>query len=96
MPDYTERDLQEAIEAVLDGRSLRRAAQLHGVPRQTLADRILEWKTKSDANNSNQRLSPEAETKLVSWIIAQGALGYLPRILRCGASFNESFETAAI
>ena len=41
MPEYTEADISSAINAVLNGVSLRKAACDYGIPRQTLSNRIL-------------------------------------------------------
>jgi len=76
MPNYVEADVSAAIDAVLEGTGLRAAARLHGVPRQTLADRILGRQTNIEANQPNQRLSPALEKRLVEFILKQELIGY--------------------
>jgi hypothetical protein len=65
MPKYTESDIENGIEFVLAGRSLRYAAEASGVPRQTISNRILGRQTKSQTNESRQKLSSGLEKKVV-------------------------------
>lgn len=78
MPRYTESDLKEALQAVQTGVSIRRAAKLHGVPRNTIADRIHGAASRKDANEVSQRLSRLQEEHLSQWILAQDALKLPP------------------
>ena len=78
MPKYTESDIENGIEFVLAGRSLRYAAEASGVPRQTISNRILGRQTKSQTNESRQKLSSGLEKKVVDWILLQERLGYAP------------------
>jgi hypothetical protein len=78
MPTYSEVDIQNAIQAVLDGKSIRKAAQIHGIPYGTLHGRCLGTEARTHAHETQQRLSPSQEKQLVDWILAQEALGYAP------------------
>ncbi len=85
MPLYEEAAIEAAIEEVLGGQSLRKAAIMHGVLRQTLADRILGRQTASQAQETRQRLSPAIEQQLAKLILVQEALGYAPTHVRVKA-----------
>ncbi|OAQ58123.1 transposase [Pochonia chlamydosporia 170] len=74
MPSYTENDLQNAISAVTGGQSVRKAAQLWGIPRATLHDRIQGAQTRLDAYERYQRLSRKDEESLVQWVLKQASL----------------------
>src|SRR5205814_6433108 len=78
MPQYTEADVELAIEDVLEGVSIRRAALLRGVPRQTVNNRILGRQTNRQVNEANQRLTNAQEERVAKWILTQEALGYAP------------------
>ena len=78
MPTISENALQQAIDAVLAGASLRRASTTHGVPRRTLVRRLEGKLPKRQAQMHHQRLSPWQEENLVDWILIQGALGVPP------------------
>jgi hypothetical protein len=78
MSNVSENALQQAIDAVLSGVSLRRASAMHGVPRTTLSRRLQGVQPKRLAHSHHQRLSPWQEEHLVDWILTQGALGVPP------------------
>ncbi|KAK5995541.1 MFS-type transporter clz9 [Cladobotryum mycophilum] len=78
MPRYTENDIKYAIQAVLDGSSLREACLKWGVPRTTLSDRIKGSATKAVAMEHLQRLSKEQEIHLREWVLGQASLGLPP------------------
>ena len=78
MPTISENALQQAIDAVLAGASLRRASTTHGVPRTTLVRRLEGKLPRKQAQVHHQRLSPWQEENLVDWILVQGALGLPP------------------
>ena len=78
MPTISENALQQAIDAVLAGASLRRASTTHGVPRTTLVRRLEGKLPSKQAQVHHQRLSPWQEENLVDWILVQGALGLPP------------------
>jgi len=70
--------LQRAIDATLSGTSARKASAIYGVAKSTLLDRLRGKQPKKIAQSRHQRLSPYQETRLVDWILAQGALGFPP------------------
>lgn len=75
MPKYTEQDIQNAILDVLGGLGIRPTCRAHGVPRSTLQHRLKGVGTRSEGREQFQRLSAIQETHLVSWVLAQAALG---------------------
>ncbi len=78
MPKYTEKDIENAISDVLDGSAVNRAARIHGIPTQTLRDRICSARPRRLAHENQQRFSSIQEKELVSWVLRQEALGYSP------------------
>ncbi|OBS15010.1 hypothetical protein FPOA_28835 [Fusarium poae] len=61
-----------------NGLSQYQAAQKHGIPPATLSDRLRGLPSKSDITQPAQLLSKSQETRLVTWILRQEALGYAP------------------
>nr|ABG26270.1 transposase [Ophiostoma ulmi] len=78
MHDYTEDDLQAAINAVKNNTSFRDASKQYGVPFSTIPSRVCGSKPRSLAFQSFQKLSEAQETRLANWIIIQGTLGRPP------------------
>lgn len=78
MPDYTDSDLSNALDALQSGLSLRKAAKDWGIPLSTLYDRSKGSTSRKDANKHNQRLSADQEASLADWILIQGQLGLAP------------------
>ncbi|CCE31509.1 uncharacterized protein CPUR_05362 [Claviceps purpurea 20.1] len=78
MPSYTEEDIKNAIQAVLDGDSVRKAAAAYKIPESTLHHRLRRTKKISSAETSERRLSEDQEFNLTNWIIARAALGFPP------------------
>lgn len=78
MPNYTEKDLQDAIDDVLLGFSLRQASRRRGVPRSTLSKRITGTPTRQSAHEYRQKLSKAQEENLAGWILTQQDLGFPP------------------
>ena len=78
MGQYTENNLQQALEAVTNGQSLRRASLQWGVPKSTLLSRRQGHEPRREAFASQQRLSPVQESHLTQWILTQAALGLPP------------------
>jgi predicted transcriptional regulator len=70
MPRYTESDLQNALDALQAGSSLRKASKDWNIPLSTLYDRVNGSTSRRDANQHNQRLSETQETSLASWVLA--------------------------
>jgi hypothetical protein len=78
MKQYTEEDVDSALQAIAMGRSLRKAALEWGIPRTTLRDRIDGTQPRSVAFSGLQRLSKVQEDHLTQWILTQEALGLPP------------------
>ncbi|KAJ3453209.1 hypothetical protein MRS44_018864 [Fusarium solani] len=76
---YTEEDVIQAVLDVTDnGLSQNQAAQKNGVPQTTLSDRLRGLPSKSEVTQPAQLLSKSEESRLVTWILRQEALGYAP------------------
>jgi len=75
---YTEDDVREALEAVANGQSIRKASLTWGVPRMTLQDRLYGKESRSQAFINLQKLPPIQESRLVDWILLQGVAGHPP------------------
>jgi hypothetical protein len=74
---YTVSDVVDAMLDVSDnGLSQYQAAQMHGIPPATLSDRLRGLPSKPDIIQPAQLLSKSQETRLVTWILRQEALGY--------------------
>lgn len=74
--NYSQEDLQEAIEAVTAGRmSLREASCTYGVPKATLCDRTKENGTSGKLGRPTE-LSEEEENLLVERLILLGQWGF--------------------
>jgi len=73
---YTEDDVREALEAVANGQSIRKASLTWGVPRMTLQDRLYGKESRSQAFINLQKLPPIQESRLVDWILFQGIAGH--------------------
>lgn len=78
MPKYSENTILSAVEDVKYGYSVRKAASCWGVPRTTLRKRLKGGISRCDANERNQRLSKENETRVVQWILDERGLGVAP------------------
>jgi hypothetical protein len=75
MPEYTDEDLNEAIQKVKNGKSVIKAANQHSVPRSSLRDRLAGKEPKGRAHEGQQRLSHALEKKICDWLRVQDALG---------------------
>ncbi|KAK6211409.1 transposase [Colletotrichum tabaci] len=78
MVRYSEDELNQALEAISNGLSLRKASLQYGVPRSTLQLRLQGSQARSIAFSDLQRLSPSQEAKLAEWVRIQHALGLPP------------------
>jgi hypothetical protein len=72
---YSEDELQQALAAVVNGCSIHKAASDWAIPRSTLRNRFKGHQPRNEASESQQRLSPIQEERLVSWILIQEQLG---------------------
>ncbi|KAG6996863.1 hypothetical protein FocnCong_v014905 [Fusarium oxysporum f. sp. conglutinans] len=76
---YTEDEIIQAMLDVTDnGLSQNQAAQKNGVPQTTLFDRLRGLPSRSEITQPAQLLSTSQESRLVTWILRQEALGYAP------------------
>ena len=71
-----------AVEQVLDGQSIRQAAQDNRISRTTLQRRFEGTPTKAQEDERRQVLSTHQEAYLANWAITQGRLGYAPLFVR--------------
>jgi DDE superfamily endonuclease/helix-turn-helix, Psq domain/Tc5 transposase DNA-binding domain len=78
MGQYTEEDLSQALIAVTNGQSMRKAAIQWGVPRTTLYNRLHGHESRKEAYSGLQRLSPAQEERLTKWILIQNDIGLPP------------------
>lgn len=75
MPVWTENSMQEALEAVDNGLSRKKAAKQSGIPLTTLRHRLSGSVTVKQNAIDRQALSDVQESQLARWIIVQEALG---------------------
>ncbi|KAF4411459.1 hypothetical protein CGGC5_v007221 [Colletotrichum fructicola Nara gc5] len=78
MPQYTEFEISQAIDAVSNGKSQREAAREYGIPLATLHHRLQGRQPRAAAFEDFQRLSASQEAKLASWVQVQADLGLAP------------------
>lgn len=78
MKPYTEFEVQQALQAIDKGKSVRQASVAWGVPRSTLRGRIHGAQTRQTASIPRQRLSPTQEARLADWVLSQADLGLPP------------------
>jgi hypothetical protein len=76
MQQYTDYDISQALQAVAAGQSVRRAALDWGVPRSTLRCRLSGTETRQIAAETQQRLSPVQEKRLVDWVLVEYLGGF--------------------
>ena len=76
--NYTEDDVQQALNAVANGMSVRMAHREYGVTRGIIRGRIDGHLSRSEAQESYQRLSLVQEQCLADWVLTQEALGQNP------------------
>jgi hypothetical protein len=77
MPSYTEEDVTNALNALVNGeyKSFRRAASVFHVPYSTLRCRSQKRKTRKESHVSQQILTPIEESTLENWIYRAAKLG---------------------
>ena len=75
MSQYTEEDLQRALNAIANGMGQRIAAREYGIPRSTIQLRINGSISRQEAHIPQQRLSEVQEQHLTKWVLAQESLG---------------------
>jgi len=79
--DQRERMIQSCIAEYNEGKfkSIRAASKAWGLPRTTLDDRLRGAATRRVAHHHQQRLTPEQEQFLATWILEEDARGFPPR-----------------
>jgi hypothetical protein len=77
MPSYTEEDVNNALNALVNGeyRSIRQAALAFGIPSLTLHNRRRKSKSRKESHVSQQLLTPIEESTLENWIYRAAKLG---------------------
>ena len=77
MPSYTEEDMTNALNALVNGeyKSIREAALVFQIPYLTLQDQFQNQKTRKESHVSQQILTPIEETTLKNWIYRTAKLG---------------------
>ena len=79
MPSYTEEDVTNALNALVNGecQSIRKAAITFQIPFSTLQKRQKDQKSRTESHVSQQLLTPIEETTLENWIYQAAKLGAL-------------------
>ena len=77
MPSYTEEDVTNALNALVNGKikSVRKAALVFQIPYTTLQNRHRNKKSSIKGHVSQQRLNPIEESTLENWIYRAAKLG---------------------
>jgi hypothetical protein len=77
MPSYTEEDVTNALNALVNGKykPFRRAASVFQIPYSTLQYRSQKRKTRKESHVSQQILTPIEESTLENWIYRAAKLG---------------------
>ncbi|KZL82569.1 transposase [Colletotrichum incanum] len=78
MKQYTEYEVQKALQAITDGHGIRQAAREWGIPYPTLRHRLYGTQSRGAAFAGLQRLSETQESLLAGWVSTQAALGSAP------------------
>ncbi|KAF4474422.1 hypothetical protein CGGC5_v016974 [Colletotrichum fructicola Nara gc5] len=78
MSSYTESHIAQALEAIANGQSIRKASAEFGIPNSTLQNRLRGIQSRGLAYSNLQRLSPTQEKHLAEWVRVQAALGLPP------------------
>ena len=68
--------MEKAIEAVMSGVRINRAAMEHGIPRTTLKDRVSGRVGHGDNPGSDPYLSKEEERELAVFLKKSASMGY--------------------
>jgi hypothetical protein len=76
--EYNEQDIQQALNAITNGMSQRKAELEYGVPRATLQNRMKGHISRQEAHVPQQRLSTVQEQRLAEWVLVQESLGLAP------------------
>ena len=74
--DWTENGAEEAVNACHRGMSIRRAAELYGIPKSTICDKLNGKMPIGQKKGPPMKLSPELEDRIEKWIIHMARIGY--------------------
>jgi 4-hydroxybenzoate polyprenyltransferase len=85
--------LQQGVERVHDGESIRQVAEDLGVSRATLGRRVREAKTVPSGRTTQMKLSPDVEAHICEWIAAEEAGGRAPTARQVRCFCNLTLET---
>ena len=66
---YTEDDIQYALNDIANGILFRQASLKWGLPRATLHDRLNGRISRAEASQPFQRLSPVQKQRLTDWVL---------------------------
>jgi hypothetical protein len=77
MPSYTEEDVTNALNALVNGeyKSIHRAALVFQIPYSTLRNRVQKPKSRKESHVSQQLLTPIEESTLENWVYRAAKLG---------------------
>ncbi|ESZ92697.1 transposase [Sclerotinia borealis F-4128] len=75
---HIEDDIAAALNAIVNGVSMRKAALDYGIPRTTLYNRINGRVSHQKSHQTMQKIAPIQEKRLVEWILVQKSLGTSP------------------
>lgn len=75
MPEWTEEDMQAALELHASGVSANKSAATYGINRSTFQGRLKGSTTRKEAHKIEQKLSEDQEKRLRDWILIQDDLG---------------------
>ncbi|ROW07328.1 hypothetical protein VMCG_03859 [Cytospora schulzeri] len=78
MKKYAETDVNNAVEAIKNGASIRQTSVKFGVPRTTLYNRLHGTQPHRTSSEELQRLTHAQEASLTQWMLTQAALGVRP------------------
>jgi 4-hydroxybenzoate polyprenyltransferase len=75
---YPQSVLSQALLAVANGQSVKKASADWGIPRSTLRSRLKGSETHQISTQGLQRLTTDEENNLVGWVLTQEAIGNPP------------------
>jgi hypothetical protein len=64
MPEWTEQNMQDALQIYTDGISINKAADAHRIPRSTFKGQIHGYNPRKEYDKARQKLTPRQEKKL--------------------------------
>ncbi|XP_062703942.1 uncharacterized protein LOC134286347 [Aedes albopictus] len=73
---YSENDIEKALRMTRQGVSIRQAARRHGIPAETLRDKVREKYPLGAKPGKDPVLTKQEETKIVSWVTSIARAGF--------------------